>query len=87
MPFTVADLQKPNPQLIQMIFERLLKHLMNRTRENVAPVMRAAAEDICGGDAERLYPSDHRDLMGFFVLLRKLLREVSAVWKCQSRAC
>ncbi|USP78752.1 putative kinetochore protein nuf2 [Curvularia clavata] len=75
VPLTVADLQKPNPQLIQMIFERLVEQLMDRNRENVAPVMRAAAEDICEGDAERLYPGDNRDLMGFFVLLRKLLRE------------
>jgi hypothetical protein len=38
--------------------------------------MRAAAEDMCGGDAERIFTSDTRDLMGFFVILRKLLREV-----------
>jgi kinetochore protein Nuf2 len=50
---------------------------MNTTREVVAPAMRAAAEDMCGGDAERLYTSDTRDLMAFFVILRKLLREVS----------
>jgi kinetochore protein Nuf2 len=55
---------------------------MNTTREVVAPAMRAAAEDMCGGDAERLYTSDTRDLMGFFVILRKLLREVGAVCKC-----
>jgi kinetochore protein Nuf2 len=52
---------------------------MNTTREVVAPAMRAAAEDMCGGDAERLYTSDTRDLMAFFVILRKLLREVSAL--------
>jgi kinetochore protein Nuf2 len=39
--------------------------------------MRAAAEDMCGDDAERIFTSDTRDLMGFFVILRKLLREVS----------
>jgi hypothetical protein len=50
---------------------------MNTTREVVAPAMRAAAEDMCGGDAERIFTSDTRDLMGFFVILRKLLREVS----------
>jgi hypothetical protein len=49
---------------------------MNTTREVVAPAMRAAAEDMCGGEAERLYTSDTRDLMAFFVILRKLLREV-----------
>ena len=50
---------------------------MNTTREVVAPAMRAAAEDLCGGEAERLYTADTRDLMAFFVILRKLLREVS----------
>jgi hypothetical protein len=49
---------------------------MNTTREVVAPAMRAAAEDMCGGDAERIFTNDTRDLMGFFVVLRKLLREV-----------
>lgn len=52
---------------------------MNTTREVVAPAVRAAAEDMCGGDSERLYPSDTRDLMGFFVILRKLLCEVSVI--------
>jgi hypothetical protein len=49
---------------------------MNTTREVVAPAMRAAAEDMCGGDAERIFSSDTRDLMAFFVTLRKLLHEV-----------
>ena len=48
---------------------------MNTTREIVAPAMRAAAEDICGPDADRIFTSDTRDLMGFFVTLRKLLAE------------
>ncbi|OAL03831.1 hypothetical protein IQ06DRAFT_324344 [Phaeosphaeriaceae sp. SRC1lsM3a] len=73
--FSVADLQKPNPQIIQKVFEWLAELLMNTTREVVAPAMRAAAEDMCGGDAERIFTSDTRDLMGFFVILRKLLRE------------
>ncbi|KAF2129570.1 kinetochore protein nuf2 [Dothidotthia symphoricarpi CBS 119687] len=73
--FSVADLQKPNPQIIQKVFEWLAELLMNTTREVVAPAMRAAAEDLCGDDAERLYTSDTRDLMAFFVILRKLLRE------------
>jgi kinetochore protein Nuf2 len=51
---------------------------MNTTREVVAPAMRAAAEDLCGEGAERLYTSDTRDLMAFFVILKKLLREVSS---------
>lgn len=38
--------------------------------------MRAAAEDLCGDGAERLFTSDTRDLMAFFVILKKLLREV-----------
>lgn len=49
---------------------------MNTTREVVAPAMRAAAEDLCGDGAERLFTSDTRDLMAFFVILKKLLREV-----------
>lgn len=48
---------------------------MNTTREVVAPAMRAAAEDICGPDAERIFTSDTRDLMGFFMTLRRLLVE------------
>lgn len=49
---------------------------MNTTRDVVAPAMRAAAEDTCGPDADRVFTSDTRDLMAFFVTLRKLLREV-----------
>ncbi len=49
---------------------------MNTTREVVAPAMRAATEDMCGQDADRVFPADTRDLMGFFVVLRKLLLEV-----------
>ena len=49
---------------------------MNTTREVVAPAMRAAAEDTCGPDADRVFTSDTRDLMGFFVILKKLLGEV-----------
>jgi kinetochore protein Nuf2 len=50
--------------------------IMNTTRDVVAPAMRAAAEDLCGPDAEKLYSSDTRDLLAFFVTLRRLLREV-----------
>ena len=63
--------------MIQKVFEWLAELLMNTTREVVAPAMRAAAEDMCGGDAERIFTSDTRDLMAFFVTLRKLLSEVS----------
>ncbi|OCK78949.1 kinetochore protein nuf2 [Lepidopterella palustris CBS 459.81] len=73
--FTVADLQKPNPQQIQKVFEWFAELLMNTTREVVAPAMKAAAEDMCGPDADRIFTSDTRDLMAFFVILRKLLSE------------
>ncbi|KAF1993225.1 hypothetical protein P154DRAFT_82346 [Amniculicola lignicola CBS 123094] len=73
--FEVADLQKPNPQQIQKVFEWLAELLMNTTRDVVAPAMRAAAEDVCGPEAERIFTSDTRDLMAFFVILKKLLRE------------
>jgi kinetochore protein Nuf2 len=74
--FTIADLQKPNPQQIQKVFEWFAELLMNTTREVVAPAMKAAAEDMCGPEADRVFTSDTRDLMGFFVVLRKLLSEV-----------
>ncbi|KAF2188215.1 hypothetical protein K469DRAFT_91597 [Zopfia rhizophila CBS 207.26] len=73
--FAIADLQKPNPQQIQKVFEWLAELLMNTTREVVAPAMKAASEDLCGPEAERIFTSDTRDLMGFFVILKKLLRE------------
>jgi kinetochore protein Nuf2 len=75
--FSVADLQRPNPQHIQRVFEWFAEVLMNCTREVVAPGMRAAAEELYGQDAERIFTSDTRDLMGFFVMLRRLLAEVS----------
>lgn len=73
--FSQEDLQKPNPQQIQKIFEWLAELLMNVTRETVEPAMRAAAEDVCGEHME-IVPPDTRNLMGFYVLLRKLLVEV-----------
>ena len=48
---------------------------MNATRETVEPAMRAAAEDVCGEYMD-VIPSDTRNLMGFYVSLRKLLVEV-----------
>lgn len=48
---------------------------MNATRETVEPAMRAAAEEICGEHME-IVPPDTRNLMGFYVSLRKLLIEV-----------
>ncbi|KAI4205356.1 MAG: hypothetical protein LQ350_000397, partial [Teloschistes chrysophthalmus] len=74
VPFTLDDLQRPNPQQIQKLFEWFAELLMNTTRETVEPAMRAAAEDICGEHMEVL-PADTRNLMGFYVSLRKLLVE------------
>jgi len=75
--FTVQDLQKPNPQQIQKVFEWFAELLMNTTREVVAPGMRAAAEDIGGDDADRIFTADTRELMGFFIMLRRLMQEVN----------
>jgi kinetochore protein Nuf2 len=47
---------------------------MNATHETVDPAMRAAAEDVCGEFMD-IIPSDVRNLMGFYVSLRKLLLE------------
>ncbi|PSS16617.1 hypothetical protein M430DRAFT_104006 [Amorphotheca resinae ATCC 22711] len=74
VPFTVADLQKPNPLQIQMIFEWFAELLVNATRETVEPAMRAAAEDICGEYME-IIPAEARNLLGFYGSLRKLLYE------------
>ena len=73
--FAPEDLLKPNPQQIQKVFEWFAELLMNATRETVEPAMRAAAEDICGEHVE-IIPPDTRNLMGFYVSLRKLLIEV-----------
>ncbi|MCJ1252344.1 kinetochore-associated Ndc80 complex subunit nuf2 [Lignoscripta atroalba] len=72
--FSPEDLQKPNPQQIQKVFEWFAELLMNATRETVEPAMRAAAEDVCG-DYVEIVPADTRNLMGFYVSLRKLLVE------------
>lgn len=71
---TVADLQKPNPAHVQQIFEWFAELLLNATRETVNPAMRAAAEDVCGEFAD-VIPPDTRNLMGFYVSLRRLLLE------------
>lgn len=49
---------------------------MNATRETVEPAMRAAAEDVCGEHVE-IVPPDTRNLLGFYVSLRRLLIEVN----------
>ncbi|KAH8681082.1 Nuf2 family-domain-containing protein [Xylariales sp. PMI_506] len=74
IPFTVADLQKPNAVQVQMIFEWFAELLLNATRDTVEPAMRAAAEDVCGDFADVVAP-DTRNLMGFYVSLRRLLLE------------
>ncbi|RMZ87594.1 hypothetical protein DV736_g5180, partial [Chaetothyriales sp. CBS 134916] len=74
VPFQPSDLQKPNPQLIQMVFEHLGDLLMNATRDSIEPAMRAAAEDVCP-DFPEIVPLDTRLLMGFFVTLRQMLVE------------
>lgn len=57
-----------------MIFEWFAEVLMSATRETVDPAMRAAAEDVCGEFMD-VIPSETRNLMGFYVSLRKLLIE------------
>lgn len=47
---------------------------MSASHETVDPAMRAAAEEVCGEYMD-IVPSDVRNLMGFFVSLRKLLLE------------
>lgn len=74
IPFTAADLVKPNAQQIQMVFEWFAELLMNTTRETVEPAMRAATEYICG-DYPDIISADTRNLMGFFISLRRLMME------------
>lgn len=74
--FSVQDLQKPNPQQIQRVFEWFAELLMNTTRDVVTPSMKAAADDVVGQYSE-IFSNDTRDLVGFFVTLRRLLAEVS----------
>jgi len=76
IPFTTADLQKPNPVQVQMIFEWFGELLMDKTRATVDPAMRAAAEDVCGSElGDALMPADTRNLMGFFASLRRLMQD------------
>ncbi|BCS19149.1 kinetochore-associated Ndc80 complex subunit NUF2 [Aspergillus puulaauensis] len=74
IPFTAADLIKPNPQQVQMVLEWFAELLMNTTRDTVEPAMRAAADDVCG-DFPDIVPTDTRNLMGFFANLRRLMLE------------
>jgi kinetochore protein Nuf2 len=74
VPFSAADLQKPNPTQIQQIFQWFAELLMSATHDTIDPAMRAAAEDVCGEFMD-IIPSDIRNLMGFYITLRKLLLE------------
>lgn len=58
-----------------MVFEWFAELLMNTTRETVDPAMRAATENVCG-DYPDIIPADTRNLMGFFISLRRLMMEV-----------
>ena len=60
---------------MQKVFEWFAELLMNATRETIEPAMRAAAEDV-GGDHMEIILPDTRNLMGFYVTLRKLMVEV-----------
>ena len=78
IPFNISELQKPNPLQVQKIFECFAEALLNATRETVEPAMRAAAEDKCGefaGASSVLMPPDARNLLGFYVSLRRLMNE------------
>ena len=77
MPFSPEDLLKPNPQQVQKVFEWFAELLMNTTRETVEPAMKAAAEDVCR-DYGEIVSADTRNLMGFYISLRKLLVEVQS---------
>lgn len=80
IPFSVPDLQKPNPQQVQMIFEWFADLLLNATRETIEPAMRAAADDVCGPEhADLVVPPDARNLMAFYASLRRLLAECGIV--------
>ncbi|KAI9894995.1 MAG: kinetochore-associated Ndc80 complex subunit nuf2 [Vezdaea aestivalis] len=74
VPFSPLDLQKPNPQQIQQVFEWLAEVLVNATREVVEPSMRAASDSVCGDYSDIMQP-EARNLMGFFVSLRRLTLE------------
>lgn len=62
-----------------MVMEWFAELLMNVTRETVDPAMRAAADDV-GGDYPDIVPNETRNLMGFFISLRRLMMEVCMDW-------
>jgi kinetochore protein Nuf2 len=61
---------------VQKSFEVFADLFMNINRDVVAPAMKAAADDMYGPEADRIFTPDTRDLMGFFIMMRKLLVEV-----------
>ncbi|OAP63041.1 hypothetical protein AYL99_02268 [Fonsecaea erecta] len=74
IPFQPSDILRPNPQVIQMVFEHLGELVMNATRDTLDPALRAAAEDVCS-EFPDLVPAETRLLMGFFVQLRNMLEQ------------
>lgn len=74
IPFQPSDILKPNPQVIQMVFEHLGELVMTATRDTLDPAMRAASEDVCAEFPE-IVPVETRLLMGFFVQLRTMLEQ------------
>ena len=54
---------------------------MNATRDTIEPAMRAAAEEVCGEYVD-IVSTDTRNLMGFYVSLRKLMLEVQCSIFC-----
>jgi kinetochore protein Nuf2 len=58
-----------------MVFECFVEVLMNVDRETVDPAMRAAVNDVCEEDYIEVFPGDTRNLMGFYISLRRLLIE------------
>ena len=79
IPFGTEDLQRPQPALIQRVFETFAEIFMNVTRETVEPAMREAAKDVCGEEMMDIVPTETRNLMGFYANLRRLCHEVPAV--------
>ncbi|KAH4889078.1 hypothetical protein HBH74_241770 [Parastagonospora nodorum] len=55
----------------------LAKLLINTIREVITPAIRAAAKNIYSNNAECIFISNTQDLIGFFIILRKLLRKYS----------
>lgn len=74
----MSNLRNPKAQHIQKMYEEIVASFRSRTRDVVAPAMKAAAEDVHGIDplTDRVFTPDTRDVMAFFVILRAFLKEV-----------